>query len=84
MTVRGDRFKPPTSDDSGDEEEKWMTIRNNPSKSDSSDDSDEKIVVHNRPERTDSILEEEARLRELKRVQEERYSYMGNLLGHVL
>ncbi|XP_063428842.1 WD repeat-containing protein 44-like [Mytilus trossulus] len=72
MTVHSDKFRISRPDELDGAAEKWTTIRNPPDKSDQSDDSDEKVVIPNRPERADSILEEEARLKEIRRIQEER------------
>ncbi|CAC5398556.1 WDR44 [Mytilus coruscus] len=72
MTVHSDKFKISESDELDGAAEKWTTIRNQPDKSDQSDDSDDKVVIPNRPERADSILEEEARLKEIRRIQEDR------------
>ncbi|XP_071160172.1 WD repeat-containing protein 44-like [Mytilus edulis] len=72
MTVHSDKFRISRPDELDGVAEKWTTIRNQPDKSDQSDDSDEKVVIPNRPERADSILEEEARLKEIRRIQEER------------
>lgn len=79
MTVHSDKFRISRPDELDGVAEKWTTIRNQPDKSDQSDDSDEKVVIPNRPERADSILEEEARLKEIRRIQEERYMYWKNL-----
>ncbi|XP_052104582.1 WD repeat-containing protein 44-like [Mytilus californianus] len=72
MTVHSDKFKISKLDELDGTAEKWTTIRNQPDKSDQSDDSDDKVVIPNRPERADSILEEEARLKEIRRIQEDR------------
>ncbi|VDI59749.1 WD repeat-containing protein 44 [Mytilus galloprovincialis] len=72
MTVHSDKFRISRPDELDGVAEKWTTIRNQPDKSDQSDDSDEKVVIPNRPERADSILEEEARLKEIRRIQEDR------------
>lgn len=64
MTVQSSRS--PGTDKSNEKDEKWTTLRNQPDKSES------ELVIRNRPERVDSLHEEESRLRELKRIQEER------------
>lgn len=72
MTVRSDGFKIKT-DRQDENVDKWTTIKNQPDHDELSDDSDDKVVIRTRPERADSILEEEIKLKEIRRMQEERY-----------
>ena len=73
MTVHSDKFKLQKSDDSDENVEKWTTMRSPPNKSDIPEDLEEDVVITSRPERVDSIQEEESRLREMKRILEEKY-----------
>ena len=73
MTVHSDKFKLQKSDDSGENVEKWTTMRSPPNKSDLPEDLEDEVVITSRVERVDSIQEEESRLREIKRILEEKY-----------
>ena len=73
MTVHSDKFKLQKSDDSGENVEKWTTMRSPPNKSDLPEDLEDDVVITSRVDRVDSIQEEESRLREIKRILEEKY-----------
>lgn len=73
MTVHSDKFKLQKSNDLDEDVEKWTTMRSPPNKSDLPEDLEDDVVITSRVERVDSIQEEESRLREMKKILEEKY-----------